>query len=92
MQNGDPISDGSIPIGRTLLVHLGLALMKEGTFMCIKIMLAVMLTFLAIGRSGEVSCAIWAILKWCYERGCFWLVWNERKTGDHDQLPFMADR
>ena len=92
MESGEAVSNSSLPIGRALLVAIALAMMTLGTFKSMKILLAIMLTFLAIGRSGEVACACWSILVWNYEKRCFMLIWNEMKTGDHDQLPFLADR
>jgi hypothetical protein len=53
--------------------------------------LAIIITFLAMGRAGEASCTTWNRLIWDYKLCTFLLNWNKRKTSDSDVLPFFAD-
>jgi hypothetical protein len=79
--NGEPISEGSLPIGRSLLLKICTSLMKNGKVDSMKRRLAIVTTFLAVGRAGEVACSTWTSASWDHDLGNLLMDWNEIKTG-----------
>ena len=59
MKSGQSTSDGSNPIGRVLLSKVCHALMVVGDSESMKRRFAIVTTFLAVGRAGEVACSSW---------------------------------
>ena len=57
MKAGQSTSDGSNPIGRVLLSKICHALMLIGNSESMKRRFAIVTTFLAVGRAGEVACS-----------------------------------
>jgi hypothetical protein len=53
--NGLPVSEKSRALGRELLKILSGALIKEGQIEAMKRRLAIIMTFLAVGRAGEAA-------------------------------------
>lgn len=81
IQNGLPISESSLPIGRSLLFSICESLMNDGKVESMKRRLAVVMTFLAVGRAGEVACSTWTSASWDRDLGNLMMEWNEMKTG-----------
>jgi hypothetical protein len=81
IQNGLPISESSLPIGRNLLFALCETFMKDGKVEAMKRRLAVVMTFLAVGRAGEVACSTWTSAAWDRDLDNLMMEWNEIKTG-----------
>lgn len=79
--NGLPVSEKSRALGRELLKDLSRTLMKEGKVEAMKRRLAVIMTFLAVGRAGEVACSTWSSGVWDHEHGNYLMDWSELKTG-----------
>lgn len=82
LQNGLPISESSQPIGRSLLFSISESLMKDGKVEAMKRRLAIIMTFLAVGRAGEVACSTWTSAVWDRDLGNLMMEWNEIKTGE----------
>lgn len=59
IQDGRPIAESSLPLGRKLLTSICEGLMKviSNSVDSMKRRLAIVMTFLAVGRSGEVACS-----------------------------------
>lgn len=81
IQNGLPISESSLPIGRSLLYSICESFMRDGRVETMKRRLAVVMTFLAVGRAGEVACSTWTSASWDRDLGNLMMEWNEIKTG-----------
>ena len=81
MQNGLPVSESSLPIGRSLLLKICESLMGDGKVDSMKRRLALVTTFLAVGRAGEVACTTWTSASWDHDLGNLMMEWNEIKTG-----------
>ena len=81
MTNGLPISERSKALGRNVLTIASETLMKDGRMEAMKRRLAIVMTFLAVGRAGEAACSTWASASWDYERGNLLMDWSELKTG-----------
>jgi hypothetical protein len=81
--NGLPVSEKSRALGRELLKILSGALMKEGKIEAMKRRLAIIMTFLAVGRAGEAACSTWTSGVWDHEHGNFLMDWSELKTGSY---------
>lgn len=81
IQNGLPTTESSLPIGRSLLFSICETLMKDGRVETMKRRLAVVMTFLAVGRAGEVACSTWTSASWDRDYGNLIMEWNEIKTG-----------
>lgn len=79
--NGDPIAESSQAIGRNLLISINESLMLTGSAEAMKRRLAVVMTFLAVGRSGESALSTWTSAIWDRQLGNLMINWNEKKTG-----------
>lgn len=79
--NGEPIAEGSLPIGRSLLLKICTSLMNNGKVDSMKRRLAMVTTFSAVGRAGEVACSTWTSASWDHDLGNLMIEWNEIKTG-----------
>lgn len=80
-QHGLPTAESSNPIGRSLLFSITESLMKDGKVESMKRRLAMVTTFLAVGRAGEVACSTWTTAVWDRDLGNLIMDWNELKTG-----------
>jgi hypothetical protein len=80
--NGDPIAESSQAIGRNLLISINESLMLTGNAEAMKRRLAVVMTFLAVGRSGESALSTWTSAIWDRQLGNLMINWNEKKTGE----------
>ena len=83
IKNGQPIAEASLPIGRSLLRSICEGLMKDekGSVESMKRRLAMIMTFLAVGRSGEVACSTWTSALWDHDLGNLMMEWKELKAG-----------
>jgi hypothetical protein len=92
------VSSKSREIGRKILLELSERLHSiandphtsaAAAQKAMKDLLLLVLTFLAVGRSGEVGLSSWKASYWCHEARCFVLQWPELKTGEgrHEQYP-----
>ena len=52
---------------------------------------AMVTTFLALGRAGEIACSSWNVLSWDYELEDLIIDWKEIKTGDTDKMNSFSD-
>lgn len=91
MKAGQSTSDGSNPIGRALLSKICHALMLIGDSESMKRRFAIVTTFLAVGRAGEVACSSWNSVSWDYDLQNLIMDWKEMKTGDTDKMNFFSD-
>ena len=80
--NGDPITESSQAVGRNLLISINESLMLTGNAEAMKRRLAVVMTFLAVGRSGESALSTWTSAIWDRQLGNLMINWNEKKTGE----------
>ena len=55
--------------------------MKDGKVEAMKRRLAVVMTFLAVGRAGEVACSTWTSASWDRNLNNLMMEWTEIKTG-----------
>ena len=69
IQNGQPIAEASLPIGRKLLHFICKGLLKDekGSVESMKRRLVMIITFHAVGRSGEVICSTWTSAFWDHD-------------------------
>lgn len=67
------------------------ALLVEGDQSSMKKRFALLTTFLAMGRTGEISCATWESAEWDFELQNLMFYWNELKTSDSDITNMFAD-
>ena len=89
----------SARIGRNIMVNIGQYYWREGKcgvnlkskMEAFKKWFMILLTWLAVGRSGEAAGSTWANLTWDYEFECMCLLWTEMKTGTQTELPFVCD-
>ena len=81
MINGFAVSESSQAIGRSLLLSINETLMSTGTAEAMKRRLAIVMTFLAVGRSGESALSTWTSAIWDRQLGNLLINWNEKKTG-----------
>ena len=83
IQDGRPIAESSLSLGRKLLSSICEGLMKVtlDSVDPMKRRLAMVMTFLAVGRSGEVACSTWTTAFWDYDDGNLVMEWRELKTG-----------
>lgn len=91
MKDGLPTSEGSQPIGREIIMKMCHSLMLVGDSESMKRRFALVTTFLAIGRSGEVACSSWNSVSWDYDLENLVMDWKEMKTGDTDKINFFSD-
>ena len=91
IKSGLSTSDGSNPIGRVLLSKICHALMLVGDSESMKRRFAIVTTFLAVGRAGEVACSSWNSVSWDYDLQNLIMDWKEMKTGDTDKMNFFSD-
>jgi hypothetical protein len=89
--NGEPTSEKSRELGRKLLRVICDAFLKLGDPISMKRRFALVTTFLAIGRSAEISCCVWDQAEWDYELECLLFYWNELKTTDSDLTTMFSD-
>lgn len=54
---------------------------EKGSVESMKRRLAMIMTFLAVGRSGEVACSTWTSAFWDHDLGNLMMEWKELKTG-----------
>jgi hypothetical protein len=96
MKAGEPVASKSREIGRKILLELcerlhGIANDTRSTpavaRKAMKDILLITLTFLAVGRSGEVGLSSWKASFWCHEAQCLVLQWPELKTGEGKRAP-----
>lgn len=78
--NGLPIAESSQAIGRNLLISISESLMITGSAEAMKRRLAIVMTFHAIGRSGESALSTWTSAIWDRQLGNLMINWNEKKT------------
>ena len=81
MISGFAVSESSQAIGRSLLLSINETLMSTGTAEAMKRRLAIVMTFLAVGRSGESALSTWTSAIWDRQLGNLLINWNEKKTG-----------
>ena len=81
LTNGQPTSESSQAIGRNLLMSINGTLMTTGSAEAMKRRLAIVMTFLAVGRSGESALSTWTSAIWDRQLGNLLINWNEKKTG-----------
>ena len=67
------------------------ALLKQGDPNSMKKRFALVTTFLAMGRTGELSCATWDSAEWDFELNNLTFYWNELKTSDSDIKNMFSD-
>ena len=67
------------------------ALLKQGDPISMKKRFALVTTFLAMGRTGELSCATWDSAEWDFELNNLMFYWNELKTSDSDITNMFSD-
>ena len=79
--NGLATAEGSQAIGRNLLISINESLMSTGSAEAMKRRLAIVMTFLAVGRSGESALSTWTSAIWDRQLGNLLINWNEKKTG-----------
>ena len=79
--NGLATAEGSQAIGRNLLISINESLMSTGSAETMKRRLAIVMTFLAVGRSGESALSTWTSAIWDRQLGNLLINWNEKKTG-----------
>ena len=91
IKDGPSVSESSIPIGREILKKICHSLMLTGDSESMKRRFAMVTTFLAVGRSGEVACSSWNSVTWDYDLQNVTMDWKELKTGDADQIIFFSD-
>ena len=88
---GQNTSDQSKPIGRVILKKMCHTLMLVGDMESMKRRSAMLTTFLAVGRAGEVALSSWNSVSWDYEQNNLIMDWKELKTGDTDKMNFFVD-
>ena len=83
IQDGRPIAESSLPLGRKLLTSICEGLMKvtSNSVDSMKRRLAIVMNFFAVGRSGEVACSTWTTAFWDDDFGNLIMEWRELKTG-----------
>ena len=52
----------------------------------------ILLTFLAVGRSGEAAFTSYKHMTWNYEYDCLEMNWSEIKTVEEKLINFFNDR
>lgn len=78
---GQPISESSLALGRTILTAVSETFMQCGSAESMKRRLAILMTFHAVGRAGESACSTWTSAVWDRDLGNLLINWNELKTG-----------
>jgi hypothetical protein len=91
LKAGLATSEGSRPIGREILKKLCHSLMLIGDSESMKKRFAIVTTFLAVGRAGEIACSSWNSVSWDYDLENLIMDWKELKTGDTDKMNFFSD-
>lgn len=86
---GEPPFEKSIPIDQRLLSVMCEALLAEGSAESMRRRSALITSFCAIGRGGEVALTSWNSAFWCYSQRCLVIDWNELKTGEADYMAFF---
>ena len=86
---GEPPFEKSTPIDHRLLALICEALLEEGSAESMRRRSALVTTFYAIGRGGEVALTSWKSAFWYYDQCCVVLDWNELKTGEADYMAFF---
>lgn len=82
IQNGLPISESSLPIGHSLLFSICETFIKDGKVEIMKRRLALIMTFLAVGRAEEVACSTWTSAFWTRDLYNLMKECNEIKTAE----------
>ena len=78
---GQPISESSLTLGRTILTAVSETFIQCGSAESMKRCLAIFMTFHAVGRAGESECSTWTSAIWDRDLGNLLINWNELKTG-----------
>ena len=79
--NGQPISESSVTLGRSILTAASETSMQCGSVESMKRRLAILMTIHAVGRAGESACSTWTSAVWDRDLGNLLINWNELKTG-----------
>ena len=81
ISTGQPISESSLALGRSILTAVSETFMCSGSVESMKRRLAILMTFHAVGRAGESACSTWTSAVWDRDLGNLLINWNEMKTG-----------
>ena len=81
ISTGQPISESSLALGRSILTAVSETFMRSGSVESMKRRLAILMTFHAVGRAGESACSTWTSAVWDRDLGNLLINWNEMKTG-----------
>jgi hypothetical protein len=88
---GISICEKAPPIGRELLKRIACALILQNDIEGYEKRAVIVMTFLAVGRSGEVASTSWNSAYWNLDDENLTLDWNERKTNRQTQMNFFCD-
>jgi hypothetical protein len=91
LKAGLATSEGSRPIEREILKKLCHSLMLIRDSESMKKRFAIVTTFLAVGRAGEIACSSRNSVSWDYDLENLIMDWKELKTGDTDKMNFFSD-
>lgn len=93
---GVPVEDKSEPIGRELMILLAIVMLQmetvkeQVTAICYRA--AIVCTFLAVGRGGEVGMSSFDLAHWNTVYCCLFMDWQELKTNAQKPMNFFCDR
>jgi hypothetical protein len=88
---GISLENKATPIGRFGVNNIVLFLLKKGNFDSFTEALQVLVTFLAVGRAGEVGYACWKQSYWNTIENILYIEWNEKKTSKQSAMNFYPD-
>ena len=92
IMNGGMIQEKADPIGREYIKSIARALFRKNTMKSYKWLFAVVTTWLAVGRAGELAKSNWEGVSYNVDQGCLGLVWNEIKTVSQNDMVFYCDK
>jgi hypothetical protein len=90
-QKGEAIVEKADPIARVTMLEILKYYFAEGRRESMEKRCAFILSFLCVGRTGEVAATCWESMHFDRDVGCLVLDWRERKTANHCQMPLFCD-
>ena len=78
--SGLEVTDKSPPINRNLMKRINRHLLKRNSIECIERRFALAMTWLAVGRAGEVGIASWNFSYFDMDEEYLFVYWNELKV------------
>jgi hypothetical protein len=91
LQKGEAIVEKAIPISRETMLNILKYYFAEGRRESMEKRCAFILSYLCVGRTGEVATSCWESMYVDRDLGCLVLDWREQKTASHCQMPLFCD-